>query len=1233
MRYSLTCTVLIALIIVCLLFGPAIGGGGRRATNPLSSVGLGAQADEVLLRDSFDRADSPQLGVPWLEAGEVTDEFTTAAGYHVGPARAEVSQGALSFSYANHSQKPQFPFTSVNGRPVVYAPLARAVFARPSVFSLTFEPHPDERIAHEAGLMSAASGFREVTDASGVANRTPVDGFGVAFAKSSTIFNNSQVSIIKYEGGARTILAERLLGLQFAYGKTYSISLTVAPDFSATVLVSDGVNTEQIASPTTAVSFPLDQFFIADVEGGISSDTREAGVFSLRFDDVTVREVSPAPTPTPAQTCFMLNATVAANGGGGITRDVEPNCAAGTAVATEQVKRPASGAVTVAEGSAAVRSAQAAETFRRLIEKAELGGAVRVIVGLNAPFVPEGDLRDARRVLGQREGISRAQYRVLGELSSSRVASVKKFPYIPYMALVVDAQGLRLLQSSPAVSSIGEDTPVPLSTSESVPLIGAHAAWAAGFSGTGQTVAILDSGVDKTHPFLAGKVVSEACYSTSDAQSSSLCPAGAAESTAAGSGVNCPPSVNGCDHGTHVAGIAAGRGGGGSGVAKDADIIAIQVFSRRDKQSDCGDSQTSPAPCLRSYDCDYIKGLQRVLELSDEFNIASVNMSLGSGWYPSYCDSSDATSAAIKASIDNLRSRRIATVVSSGNDNYKDGLNRPACISSAVSVGATDDGSSHVVCDFLGSNCQTYPTRADDVWFSDATHGSNIAPSLNLLAPGRWIYSSVPAGFDPSLPGPSFVNKQGTSMAAPHVAGAWAVLKSRFPSATVEQILGALSLTGASINGVQARRIRVDAALNAMAAGAYTSGSVVTLTAVPDPGYVFQSWSDCDSASGSNCSVIMNTDRAVTANFAAAAPTPTPTPTPTPSADLSITKTALVDPAEVGRSFTYNINVSNAGPDAANALTVTDALPSAVTFTSATPSQGACAFASGTLTCHLGMLAANGAASVALQVKPRQTGMLSNTASVTAAELDPHGSNNSATSNINVIKTADLKVSKSDSPDPIFVGEQVTYTMLVTNLGPLNTATGVMLTDTLPASMIFVSATTTRGSLVTPPVGSTGIVTVNIGALATGEQATVTVTVKAAQSGVITNTATVSGNETDINTANNAATQTTTVKDAALLKLLLAKQVLTGGCENTTGNVYLTGPAPPGGVNVALLSNVAGASVPSGVFIPAGQTVSSPFMVATSTVAAKQVGLVTATLGTGSVSRGITINVGNGSCQ
>ncbi|HYY98608.1 MAG TPA: hypothetical protein VE642_08460, partial [Pyrinomonadaceae bacterium] len=188
-------------------------------------------------------------------------------------------------------------------------------------------------------------------------------------------------------------------------------------------------------------------------------------------------------------------------------------------------------------------------------------------------------------------------------------------------------------------------------------------------------------------------------------------------------------------------------------------------------------------------------------------------------------------------------------------------------------------------------------------------------------------------------------------------------------------------------------------------------------------------------------------------------------------------------------------------------------------------------------------------------------------------------------------------------------------------------------TDALPASLNFVSASTSQGSLVTPPVGSNGTVTANLGTVAPGATATVTITAKFTAAGVVTNSATASSNESDSNNANNTDSAATTVKTAALLKVLLAKQVLTGGCENTTGNVYLTGPAGPGGVTVNLSSTVSGASVPASVFIPEGQAVSPAFNVTTSPVAAKQVGTINATLGQTTVGRGITINKGNGTCQ
>jgi subtilisin family serine protease len=432
--------------------------------------------------------------------------------------------------------------------------------------------------------------------------------------------------------------------------------------------------------------------------------------------------------------------------------------------------------------------------FEGLTEKARRNGAARVIIGLRGEFQTGGEpsLSAQKR---RRDEIKLAQNDLLADLSGYNVAGVKRFDFIPFLALEADAAALEKIKASPAVVTIYEDRLVKPSLTESVPVVGAAGGMANGFSGSGQAVAILDTGVDKNHNYFAGgKVVSEACYSTTTGNnpdfdsSQSLCPGGVQESTAPDSGLNCDTAQIGiCWHGTHVAGIAAGRETtlGYFGVAKDASIIAIQVFSRFNNPSNCGGG----APCISAYSSDIIKGLERVYALRTTFNIASVNMSFGEGNFAGYCDGED---AAMKAAIDNLRSVNIAGVIASGNNGFTNAINFPACISSAVSVGSSNDGGN--------------TTNQDTV-----NNFSNSANILNLYAPGFLITSAAPNN--------QLRSEGGTSMAAPHVAGAWAILKQQNSSATVSQVLTALTSTGRIITDQRAAtgnrrtpRIRVDAA-------------------------------------------------------------------------------------------------------------------------------------------------------------------------------------------------------------------------------------------------------------------------------------------------------------------------------------------------------------------------------------------------------------------------------------
>jgi subtilisin family serine protease len=212
----------------------------------------------------------------------------------------------------------------------------------------------------------------------------------------------------------------------------------------------------------------------------------------------------------------------------------------------------------------------------RLLDMAEDQGRVMIIVGFELPGYDAARMAaDAQAEAEQTAAIAQAQAALLDRLSGFDVTAIKTFEYIPFMALTIDAAGLKALAADPLVSSIEEDVPVSPDLAQSVPLIKADYVHIVGYSGEGQTVAVLDTGVAKTHPALSGKVVSEACYSTNNAGqgASSLCPGGATSSTASGSGVNCATTTTGCDHGTHVAGIV-------SGVAPNANLIAIQVFSR-----------------------------------------------------------------------------------------------------------------------------------------------------------------------------------------------------------------------------------------------------------------------------------------------------------------------------------------------------------------------------------------------------------------------------------------------------------------------------------------------------------------------------------------------------------------------------------------------------------------------------------------------------------------------------
>lgn len=398
---------------------------------------------------------------------------------------------------------------------------------------------------------------------------------------------------------------------------------------------------------------------------------------------------------------------------------------------------------------------------------------ILVIVELSAPFVPEGHLSPSEAGL-QRRGIANAQSQLAADLAGSDHRIRWLFRSIPFAALEVGPSGLAALASSPWVASVAEDEVHPLALDTSAPLVEAEPMISAGFDGSDRAVVVIDTGVDGEHPNLSGKLVDEACFaSNGPGPLNGDCPNGEDSDFGSGSGAHCDYSSE-CFHGTHVAGIAVGSGPLFSGVARGASVISIQVASRFDSESVCG---AGKSPCPRPLESDMIKAVEEVFE-SFRFShaIASVNMSIGGNVFSSPSDC-DASNSAMKAAIDNLRSVEIPTVVAAGNDGSSTGISEPGCISSAISVGATND---------------------NDVPASF----SNAASFLSLWAPGVGIRA-------PRFQTTGYITASGTSMATPHVAGAWAILAEAVPGLLVDEALAALQATGRPISHATANTTRI----------------------------------------------------------------------------------------------------------------------------------------------------------------------------------------------------------------------------------------------------------------------------------------------------------------------------------------------------------------------------------------------------------------------------------------
>ncbi|MCK4473144.1 MAG: DUF11 domain-containing protein, partial [Anaerolineae bacterium] len=258
-------------------------------------------------------------------------------------------------------------------------------------------------------------------------------------------------------------------------------------------------------------------------------------------------------------------------------------------------------------------------------------------------------------------------------------------------------------------------------------------------------------------------------------------------------------------------------------------------------------------------------------------------------------------------------------------------------------------------------------------------------------------------------------------------------------------------------------------------------------------------------------------------------------------ADLAVTKTDDPDAVIAGNDLTYRVTVTNNGPSDATGVTLVDTLPSGVTFQSA---SSGCNRLGRIVTCDLGGIDSGNhkQVTIVVTVDSSTTGSLSNSATVSGNEYDPNSSNNTDTENTAVDTEVSLTLTKTDNPDPVNAGGNLTYEINVTNNGPSD-ATGVTLVDTLPSDVTFVWASSGCNEL-------SGIVTCDLDTLPSSNNATVTIVVMVASplpvGTVLTNQVTLDSDQTTPVTITEV-TDVTTASELTVSKIDVPDPVPAGG--------------------------------------------------------------------------------------